>query len=314
MSNFRVYDASSVAAFSRTKGPMGALSNFNPDFPIEIPTRDGVVRLDSTETWYQADKFRDRPDLQKSLVDAAWAHKNHPRGGKDFARMHNTDVSEDWVKGRSVKSMRYALRIKTAQHREAIISALADAKGRPIVEFSNKDEFWGAKPYPDGTLRGHNILGRLWMELAAELEKDPDAHKFSVPCYDTRLFGHEVTTWTRPARILNAHAVGTDKADAIYVGRPTKWGNPVKVDEDTPRGEALNGYLDFLKKNPAIIAAARTELAGRDLICWCAPRACHAGVLAHVAAGHPVPDTWPLPETKEEPETLQENAQGSFGF
>lgn len=316
----RVYEQSAVAAFSLTSAPMGELSNFNPKFPITVLTDAGPVRLDSTETWYQVDKFRDHPEIQQGLIDAAWAHKNPPRGGKDFAWAHADKVSEDWAKGRSVQSMRFAIRIKTAQHRDAVTSALALADGRPIVEFSKKDAFWGAKPYPDGTLRGVNALGRLWMELGLELDKNPDAYKFVVPCYGTKLLGSPVRGWVREAQILNAHAVGTQVPGAVYVGRISKtdtgpWGNPVKVSEETPRGQAVLGYLDYLRENPQVLEAARRELAGRDLICWCAPRPCHGGVLAHVAAGNPVPETWPLAQPAPADSSPRENdAQSSFGF
>ena len=39
---------------------------------------------------------------------------------------------------------------------------------------SYKDQFWGAKPEGD-LLKGENVLGRLWMELRAEVaDHDPD--------------------------------------------------------------------------------------------------------------------------------------------
>lgn len=76
---------------------------------------------------------------------------------------------------------------------------------------------------------------------------------------------------------------------AVYVGRPSKWGNPFAVGPG-PRGRetALFRYRLFLLSRPDLVAAARQELAGKDLVCWCAPKACHADILARVAAGGPV--------------------------
>lgn len=308
----RSYDKREVASFSLTNAPLGELSNFHPRMPILVPTEAGVVRLDSSETWYQADKFRDHPDAQRAVIEAANAHKNGPRGGKDAARAMGDMVSTDWTSGRSVMSMRYILRLKYAQHPETVGAALDQTGDRPIVEFSRHDAFWGAKPEGPNSLRGVNALGRLWMEIREERRKDPDFCRYAVEPYDTRLLGSPITRWVRPALILNAHAVGTDVPGAVYVGRPTKWGNPVSVNDDTPRGQAIIAFLDHLRARPDLVEGARKELAGRDLICWCAPRPCHAEVWRHVAEGNPVPDTWDVSPRGKPP--AADSTQSSFGF
>ena len=63
---------------------------------------------------------------------------------------------------------------------------------------------------------------------------------------------------------------------AIYVGRPTKWGNPWRVGQRNPFGtitadnrHAAALYLGFAPQNETLIAAAKVELAGHDLACWC---------------------------------------------
>jgi len=70
--------------------------------------------------------------------------------------------------------------------------------------------------------------------------------------------------------------------NTVYVGRPSKWGNPfctwihpdaVELYEDWLRGE-LVGRPDFLD-----------ELKGKDLACWCAlGRPCHADVILKILA------------------------------
>lgn len=79
-------------------------------------------------------------------------------------------------------------------------------------------------------------------------------------------------------------------ADAVYVGRPSKWGNPFKVGDwvhrpagsrQLQRGECIDLYRNTLP--PALIDAAKRELKGKDLVCWCAPEPCHADVLLEIA-------------------------------
>ena len=74
-------------------------------------------------------------------------------------------------------------------------------------------------------------------------------------------------------------------AGAVYVGRPSRWGNPFAVDATTPtRDAAVARYRSWLATQPELVAAARSALAGRDLVCWCPPgEACHADVLLDVA-------------------------------
>lgn len=70
-------------------------------------------------------------------------------------------------------------------------------------------------------------------------------------------------------------------ADAIYVGRPTKWGNPFKMSAKVPREKAVALYEDRLRKMAAKDRKALLEpLRGKRLGCWCPPgEPCHADVL-----------------------------------
>ena len=73
-------------------------------------------------------------------------------------------------------------------------------------------------------------------------------------------------------------------ADAVYVGRPSKWGNPFKIGSDGDRAEVIGRYRTWVLDR---IRAGRldiVELEGRSLVCWCAPQPCHADELLEVAA------------------------------
>ena len=69
---------------------------------------------------------------------------------------------------------------------------------------------------------------------------------------------------------------------AVYVGRPTKWGNPFVIGEDGSRSEVIEKYRNWLLSNDELLAQVN-ELRGKDLVCWCAPAACHADVLFELA-------------------------------
>ncbi len=71
--------------------------------------------------------------------------------------------------------------------------------------------------------------------------------------------------------------------NAVYVGRPSKFGNPFVIGRDGTRAEVIAKYKQFLLSKPWLVEAAKKELKGKDLMCWCSPEACHADVLLHIA-------------------------------
>ncbi len=74
-------------------------------------------------------------------------------------------------------------------------------------------------------------------------------------------------------------------ADAVYVGRPTKFGNPFKIQKDFPRDVCVAFYAGWMAQDEQseLRKAVREELAGKDLVCWCAPERCHADILLSIA-------------------------------
>lgn len=69
----------------------------------------------------------------------------------------------------------------------------------------------------------------------------------------------------------------------VYIGRPSKWGNPFVIGRDGTRKQVIERYRQWLLGQPELIAALG-ELTGKALGCWCTPRACHGEVLAQMAA------------------------------
>jgi hypothetical protein len=81
--------------------------------------------------------------------------------------------------------------------------------------------------------------------------------------------------------------------DAVYVGRPTQWGNryshlpgkaPVLVDT---RHDAVAQHREwfYADEQTGYRARVRRELRGKDLVCFCTPYECHATTLLEYANG-----------------------------
>lgn len=81
--------------------------------------------------------------------------------------------------------------------------------------------------------------------------------------------------------------------NAVYVGRPSRWGNPFTIGCDAWRfstdipyrvpetiDEVLADYRYFADSWLMISPDWLRELRGKDLMCWCAlDQGCHADVL-----------------------------------
>lgn len=81
-------------------------------------------------------------------------------------------------------------------------------------------------------------------------------------------------------KVLNKR---TDKIppNAVYVGRPSKWGNPFKIGRDGDRKEVIEKFRKWITRVSFLEDV--TELTGHDLVCWCAPLPCHADILLELA-------------------------------
>jgi hypothetical protein len=94
--------------------------------------------------------------------------------------------------------------------------------------------------------------------------------------------------------VLNRHIHGKPQG-SVYVGRPSKWGNPFGWDpkaarvsngmQVVPKEEVLPRFREWAldKAQRALRDDAKRELRGRDLVCSCWPRACHADTWLEIA-------------------------------
>lgn len=73
---------------------------------------------------------------------------------------------------------------------------------------------------------------------------------------------------------------------AVYVGRPSKWGNPWLLGVDGTREQVITMFILGLFDPTSILHLLLDdlhEIRGKDLVCYCAPKPCHADVLLKLA-------------------------------
>ena len=110
-----------------------------------------------------------------------------------------------------------------------------------------------------------------------------------------------------PVRIQRKRTKGWKMPEgAVYVGRPSKWGNPFIIGETYPTVECVGDCtpIDHVKIESHVdaVVAHRSlmsspdwpdhdnlhELRGKDLVCWCPlDQPCHADVLLELANKEP---------------------------
>ena len=85
--------------------------------------------------------------------------------------------------------------------------------------------------------------------------------------------------------------VGNKKhgARGIYVGRPSPLGNPFPLLREAERAAVIRDYEDWLAEqlldpySAASIELHRLAALARKqdvcIVCWCAPKACHADII-----------------------------------
>ena len=157
----RTYERNHSVVYLKTTEAFGGLSNMSGGFPLEV----NGIKIRTSEALYQACRFPYHADVQKLIID-----QTSPMTAKMKNKPFRQDCSRpDWNQVRT-KIMRWCLHVKLAQNWHSFSKLLIDTGELPIVEISNKDDFWGAKPIDTKMLVGKNILGRLLMELREDIK------------------------------------------------------------------------------------------------------------------------------------------------
>jgi hypothetical protein len=117
-------------------------------------------RFDTSEAAYHWMKFPDpsMPEIRDAILLAPSAHEAFK-----IAERFKDVRREDWDEVK-VPFMKKILRAKADQH-EYVLRKLMATGNRELIEDSWRDDFWGWGPNKDG----QNQLGKLWMEIRAEI-------------------------------------------------------------------------------------------------------------------------------------------------
>jgi hypothetical protein len=76
----------------------------------------------------------------------------------------------------------------------------------------------------------------------------------------------------------------------IYIGRPSKWGNPFSHEEKTiakwkvsSRDIAIRSYKEWITTGDGKhLLKDLHELKNKTLGCWCKPKSCHGDILCEL--------------------------------
>lgn len=84
--------------------------------------------------------------------------------------------------------------------------------------------------------------------------------------------------------IVNAKTTPTWRSNpnAVLVDRSTKWGNRFIIGKDGTREDVLRLYKEWIVGQKRLLRSL-DELEGKDLVCWCYPKPCHALILLTLA-------------------------------
>jgi hypothetical protein len=82
---------------------------------------------------------------------------------------------------------------------------------------------------------------------------------------------------------MKVYKKGNAPDNAVYIGRGSAWGNPYVIGKDGDRLEVIEkyrvwAYNKFVEDQGYGIDWLES-LRGKDLVCFCAPLACHGDVL-----------------------------------
>jgi hypothetical protein len=89
------------------------------------------------------------------------------------------------------------------------------------------------------------------------------------------------------------HCKKAPKGSFVYIGRPHVLGNPFPLDDpkdQEKREHVIEQYRTWFLEKVGTDHAFRDAVEavrGRDLGCWCAPRACHGDVIIAWLDEHP---------------------------
>ena len=181
--SIRRYLMADVISFAKTTARYGALSNMAPKYPLFV----NEVLIYSSESLYQACKFPLHPQIQREILE-----QRNPMKAKEISRKYEKYIRDDWDEVK-YKIMEWCLEVKLIQNWDSMANILEKTGDKVIVEYSAKDEIWGARKVGD-MLVGQNAMGRLLMRVRTNyIENGMQRYKLLPPdVVGFLLFGYPI--------------------------------------------------------------------------------------------------------------------------
>ena len=149
-----------VIAFKKVREPYGWLSNMSPHPVGEFRTAEAL---------FQAIRFSDL-DIIAQIQTA-----KSPMGAKMIAKKYADKMVVQPRSTLDLANMMVVLRAKVIAHPNLKAELLATGDRVIVEDVSSRPNesglFWGAAKNTNGTWRGENMLGRMWMDLRVALSK-----------------------------------------------------------------------------------------------------------------------------------------------
>lgn len=153
-------DTGSACTVRLTRAQWGILSNDATEGPAF-----GVAGLyfHSARALFEALKFPRHPQIQEAI-----AEQSNPKEALRHARAARSMHDARWWDRVRLRAMRFTVHRKAQAQGHLITTVLWETGDLPIVYHDPRDDYWGTVKQGTG-LCGHNMLGRLWMEVRHEL-------------------------------------------------------------------------------------------------------------------------------------------------
>lgn len=90
--------------------------------------------------------------------------------------------------------------------------------------------------------------------------------------------------WTKTTTKVINHKYSSPRARklSVYIGRPSKWGNPYPLVNEARRDQVCDEYEIYIATrliNADIVDEDFREFDGKNMLCYCKPKRCHGDTL-----------------------------------
>ena len=203
------------------------------------------VIIDEKE-WQTSEHYYQAMKFESAALQEKVRLTDHPGAAAKMGRDPANPLRADWddVKDKIMYEVVYA---KFTQN-PACKMTLLETDPAYLIEDSPVDYYWGCGSDNSGL----NKLGKVLMQVRDDLKKLKN-------------------------KVVHCKMNPFD----VYIGRPSKWGNPFSIGKDGDREAVIEKYTNWLLNNDELLFDIM-ELDGKTLGCWCAPQACHGDVIVEI--------------------------------